>query len=272
MADNVGKLINDLRSKRQYVRQRAAEKLGKIGDPRAVESLITAMRDEDFDVRYIAAKVLAKIDPNWPRSEAAKKQIPEFITALKDGDCNVRYEAAEALGKIGDARAVKPLIALLKNDTNYRQMITTIIEKIVNLNLPIQKIHPYLICDKCFLRSEKKGVRARIFKKYFLVVCRGCGSSLSFIKNVTQIIGVIGSSVTNYQVDGIKVYVSLWSEVDKKSRNANIDMLEIRNLPGISYDYAINAVLVTLKNDVSRPRDYVKGIPVVIRGNPPIPK
>ncbi|MCP4348578.1 MAG: hypothetical protein GY795_24100, partial [Desulfobacterales bacterium] len=54
--------------------------------------------------------------------------------------------------------------------------------------------------------------------------------------------------------------------------NADIDVLEIREGKDISYDYAINAVLVTLKNDVSRPKEYVKNIPVVIQENLSVPE
>lgn len=36
------------------------------------------------------------------------------------------------------------------------------------------------------------------------------------------------------------------------------------------YDWAVDAVLQTLVNDLTRPRDYVRGIRVVIRGNPPL--
>src|SRR5450759_2332909 len=58
------------------VRRAAAEALGQIGDARAVEPLIAALKDE-----------------SW----------------------GVRRAAAEALGQIGDARAAEPLIAALKD-------------------------------------------------------------------------------------------------------------------------------------------------------------
>ena len=44
--------------------------------------------------------------------------------------------------------------------------------------------------------------------------------------------------------------MSLWNEQEKKACNADIDILEIRESDGVSYDYAINAVLNVLKNDV----------------------
>jgi len=43
------------------VRRDAAGALGKIGDARAVEPLIAALKDEDKDVRTAAARVLGQI-------------------------------------------------------------------------------------------------------------------------------------------------------------------------------------------------------------------
>ena len=41
------------------------------------------------------------------------RAVEPLIAALKDGDEGVRREAAEALGRLGDARAVEPLVAAL---------------------------------------------------------------------------------------------------------------------------------------------------------------
>lgn len=60
-------------------REEAAEALGEIRDPRAVDPLIAALRDRNSEVRA---------------------------------------EAAEALGKIGDRKAVEPLTALLQDPSH----------------------------------------------------------------------------------------------------------------------------------------------------------
>ena len=104
------------------------------------------------------------------------------------------------------------------------------------------------------------------FEDYF--VCKTCEKNDSRLMNVRKVIGLIGGDVGNHRHDGEIFYVSLWNEAEKKATNADIDVLEIHESNGISYDYAVNAVLNVLKNDVSRPRKYVKGIPVIIRGNP----
>ena len=62
---------------------------------------IAALKDEDSEVRWNAAKALGKI------GDAA---VAPLIAALKDGDPEVRGNAAKALGEIGDKRAVDPLL------------------------------------------------------------------------------------------------------------------------------------------------------------------
>jgi len=42
-------------------------------------------------------------------------------------------------------------------------------------------------------------------------------------------------------------------------------MLEIRKAEGVGYEYAIRSVLNALINDATRPREYVKKIPVIVQ-------
>jgi len=84
----------------------AAEALGKLGDRRAVEPLITALGDTRFssdpDVCQAAARALGQLGD--------RRAVEPLITALGGGSCNVRKIAAEALGQLGDPRAVGPLV------------------------------------------------------------------------------------------------------------------------------------------------------------------
>ena len=72
--------IQLLKDKNLTFRWRAAEALGDLHDPGAVEPLIEALRDPFIDVQWLAAK---------------------------------------SLGKIGDLRAVDPLIAVLKSEAKW---------------------------------------------------------------------------------------------------------------------------------------------------------
>lgn len=73
----------------------------------AVPALISALKDNDVEVRRAAAHSLSNYED--PRA------VPGLIDALKDADAEVREAAADALGSLEDKRAVPGLVALLKD-------------------------------------------------------------------------------------------------------------------------------------------------------------
>jgi HEAT repeat protein len=96
------------------MRSHAALLLGKIGDARAIESLIEVLLNGDpRDHRHDAALYLGTIGD--------ARAIGPLIIALRDMDIDPRLGqyAAIALGKIKDARAVEPLIRALGNGDVY---------------------------------------------------------------------------------------------------------------------------------------------------------
>ena len=132
-------LIEALRDEYWRVRIAVAYVLSKIGDQRAVEPLIQALRDEYWDVREAAAKALEKIEPEWYKTEVAKKQVPEFINALRHWDPDVRRAAAKALEKIepewykteAAGRQVPEFVKILvkAKDEEYCNYLKKLIEK-----------------------------------------------------------------------------------------------------------------------------------------------
>ncbi|MCL4704154.1 HEAT repeat domain-containing protein [bacterium] len=107
----VDALINALKDSSQWVREHAAEALGKIASTQAVEPLIAVLKDSERWVRWHAAQALGKIgDP---------RAVDPLIAALKDSDEWVRRYTAEALGEIADRRAVAPLIAALNDSKEW---------------------------------------------------------------------------------------------------------------------------------------------------------
>ncbi len=106
-------LIKALKYKDADVRWEAAMALGKIGDERAVEPLIQALReDKDVPVRALASGALGMIRD--------KRAVEPLIQALINEDMDVRKLAAEALGKIGKP-AVESLLQLLKDEDKLVQ-------------------------------------------------------------------------------------------------------------------------------------------------------
>ena len=89
------------------VREQAVFALGQIRDRRAVEPLISALKDADADVREQAAFALGQI-----RDTAA---VDALIVAVKDADTDVREQVVFALGQLRDPRAIDALTIALKD-------------------------------------------------------------------------------------------------------------------------------------------------------------
>ena len=90
------KRLRELGSRDKGERKKAAEKLGKLGDRRAVPALIQAMRnDPEEDVREEAAEALGKIGD--------RSALPALRWAARhDREDDVREEAEDAIEEITD--------------------------------------------------------------------------------------------------------------------------------------------------------------------------
>jgi HEAT repeat protein len=86
-----------------YYARKAILKIGKS----AIQALITAIADKGKDtwIRMECVDILAEIGD--------KKAVEPLINALKDKDAFVRQAAAKSLGKMSDTRAIEPLIKVL---------------------------------------------------------------------------------------------------------------------------------------------------------------
>ena len=84
----------------------AARNLGKMGDARAVDPLITALRVKshlnDYNWRESIIEILGEMGD-------ARAVDPLIIVLKTDGEECVRMAAASALGEIGDSRAIAPI-------------------------------------------------------------------------------------------------------------------------------------------------------------------
>ena len=135
-----GGLFNSLEDAKNshHIRQVAAKALKEIGDSKAVDPLIRALKDGNHEIKEIAAEALGKIgnpraveplievlgDRNWISRKTAIKALGEIgderaveslIETLRDRNWDVRRAAAEALGKTGNERATEPLVEARKD-------------------------------------------------------------------------------------------------------------------------------------------------------------
>lgn len=108
------------------VREFSAEALGIIGDERAVQPLIQAMNEDvDEEVRWKSAWALGQI-----RDDSA---IDALIEAMNSDSWRVRENAAKSLGNIGDKKALQPLInALDDKEWRVRKVVAVSLGKLAD--------------------------------------------------------------------------------------------------------------------------------------------
>jgi hypothetical protein len=100
-------LLDVLHDPDARVRRNSATALGRLEDPHAVGPLIATLRDKNMWVRRDAALALSKFDD--------VHTIEPLLTALGDRAAVVRASAAFALGEARETSAVMPLIHALKD-------------------------------------------------------------------------------------------------------------------------------------------------------------
>jgi hypothetical protein len=98
-------LLGALKGSNRNNQRAAAWALGRIGDVRAVDALKAALKN--VDVREPALEALIQLHA---------LDLTKLLACLKDKNEPVRKAAAAELGALGDRRAVEPLVALVEND------------------------------------------------------------------------------------------------------------------------------------------------------------
>jgi len=103
-------LTEALKSQNSLTKWEAAKALGEIGDPNTASALVEALEDEDFDVRWLAAEGLTKMNINAlrPLLLALEKRGDSFF--LQEGAHHVFHDLAKgALRKF-----LAPVLAALE--------------------------------------------------------------------------------------------------------------------------------------------------------------
>ena len=125
-----------------YMREVAAKALGRIGDKRAVEPLITALEDPSMDVRETATWALGKLaDPQaiprltsllgdlddvlvadnaeWALEQIGQPAVAALTDVLHDDDERKRARAAYVLMSIKDVSVYEPVLVLLADESSF---------------------------------------------------------------------------------------------------------------------------------------------------------
>ena len=105
-------LLKQLENEDWVIRYNAAKIMGNIDAEEAIFELLDKLkRDTSRDVRFKIAEALGKID--------LKISIPNLINAMKnDGSMIVRYTAARALGRMGAKEALPDIRKRLNKEVN----------------------------------------------------------------------------------------------------------------------------------------------------------
>jgi HEAT repeat protein len=104
--ERIQKLISQLTNTDTEAAQAAEHKLVEYGK-KAVKPLIEAASDPNPAVRYRVVWALGKI--------GNPKAYETILALIEDPDEDVRYDAVMALGELGDERAMEPLLELIRS-------------------------------------------------------------------------------------------------------------------------------------------------------------
>jgi HEAT repeat protein len=107
----VSLLLELLRDEGPEMRRTAAESLGKIGDPRAADSILPLIHDPAAIVREASMLAMGRVKPT-----ATDGVVALLTRALEDPDESVRQAAVVAIGEIEPgSRLLEPVVGLLRS-------------------------------------------------------------------------------------------------------------------------------------------------------------
>jgi len=154
-AASVPRLIGALTNADTYLRENAADTLGRMGPDAdsAVPPLLQCLHDPSADVRVSAAQALGGI------RRVPEQAVPALVAALQDSERNVRFHAVYALGCFEDEAeiAVGPLLRLVSDrEADVREQAASTLGQIARNS---EEVVPILLSN---LTNADASLRATI--------------------------------------------------------------------------------------------------------------
>jgi HEAT repeat protein len=121
----------------QWTRRAACDSLSQLGDVAAVPALIEGLEDQDSEIRARCAAGLGKL--------ADARAVEPLLTILKGNDLPaVRLRAAAALGKIKDKNALDAMNEVLEReaDPRVRMVLAEAVREVAGKDTELTKLIP----------------------------------------------------------------------------------------------------------------------------------
>jgi len=112
-------------------RKKAADGLGEVKEPWAVQLLVSARRDDASEVREAAAKALGRLQ----NADA----VQPLARTLDDSDNRVRLTAGVSLMRLGDPRGLESMLRVL-SDPNEKDPNETVALSIFEMNNGVELV------------------------------------------------------------------------------------------------------------------------------------
>lgn len=194
-----------------------------------------------------------------------------FLQALKDEKPTIRWKTLESIQRIDQTWLLNLLLLYCKRmpgpnaaayaDQEWVAARTAIDRWLERLPTKINTVES-AVCTNCLTRG--KVLTRSIWK---VPGCRKCEKHEHLQANVTEIVGRIGPPLDTSKPVGSLFPVDLWDPEKRQATYADVDRVEIIGGAEIDYDWAVTAVLETLKNSDEPQRGKV---PFNLLEDPPL--
>lgn len=154
---------------------------------------------------------------------------------------HITEEIASHMSQIKDWNVYKKKIDQIRSDIDHIILSQTV----------LRTSFPDVFCRECRSRAEEI-----VHEEWRYVRCRSCKEAPDLVPGIGMVIGEIGGE-GDWVLDEKKLTVAMWDQ-SETARPAELDLLRIKSNSGINYDWAVSAVVESMKNRFSDEEMRVK--------------